>query len=444
MLNDQTLRRLVKQYETHEKSIEVSFRQLLPNLPYGNRLTHFLHSYPGKLLPHIPHFFLNSEIASDRTGLVLDPFCGSGTVLVESVVAGRGCVGIDANPLACLIASVKTTPIAGSVLEAATRRILRNALKPGPIVDPQVVNLKYWFHPHVVRSLGRLLHVIHGEGDENVRRFLLVCFSSVVRRVSLADPRLSVPVRLRSDQYEKTHRLFGKTKDRLEQLKTIDAVDVFREVATQNAIRVNSLHSLNIQANARVVQGDAKRIPLSGRCIPISESVGIAITSPPYAGSQKYIRSSSLSLGWLGLCAPDELKQLDAHMLGREQFHKRQYESLVSLGDRKIDAILRKIFLVDPIRACVASTYLTELERSLSELKRVLTCGGLAIIVLGNSRIAGVEFKTTEFARTIASQIGFKARLVLTDQIHSRGLMTKRNTTASVINQETILMLEKQ
>jgi len=439
-----TLPGLLERYQSKPVPIEVSFREMLPELRYGDRLTHFVHSYPGKLLPHIPHFFLNSYLASDRKGLVVDPFCGSGTVLLESVIAGRDCIGIDANPLACLISLAKTTPIAGPILDLAIGRVMRYAHRPGPAPEAEVVNLEYWFHPHVIKALGRIFYLIQREENPPVKRFLSVCFSSVVRRVSLADPRLSVPVRLRSDQYDTDHPLFERTKQRLKQLKTVNVADQFRQVAMQNALRVAGLHTTGVEGRAHVLQADAKCIPIQSGCSTKSNSAQLVITSPPYAGSQKYIRASSLSLGWLGLCAPDSLKTLDTYMMGREQFRKDQYEDLTLVGDRKSDKMLRKIYAVDPVRACVASSYLNELKSSLSEIRRILTCGGLAVVVLGNSRIAGFEFKTTEYARDLAADLNFKPLLILTDQIHSRGLMTKRNATASVINQETVLVLEKQ
>lgn len=441
---DSPLRGLLDQYEKRPVPIEVSFREMLPELRYGDRLTHFVHPYPGKILPHIPHLFLRSEIASDHQGLVVDPFCGSGTVLLESVVAGRDCVGIDANPLACLISSVKTTPIDESILQLAIKRIVRYARQAGPVADVDVVNVEYWFHSHVIKALGRLAYLIQKEENGPVRRFLSICLSSVVRRVSLADPRLSVPVRLRSDQYQRQHSLFQKTKDRLKHLKTIDAVEEFLHVATQNAVRVAHLSSSGTEARAHILQADAKHLPLQTGCSATSASAQLVITSPPYAGSQKYIRASSLSLGWLGLCAPDSLKDLDSYMMGREQFRKEQYEELTLVGDGKSDRILRKIYAVDPVRACVASAYLKELRASLVEIRRILVCDGLAVVILGNSRISGVDFKTTDFARDLAVDLKLKPRLMLTDTIHSRGLMTKRNTTASVINQETIMVLEKQ
>src|SRR5690606_28475459 len=66
-----------------------------------NYLTHGMHPYPAKFIPQIPNALIQ-ELSSvgDTVG---DIFCGSGTTLVEALTLKRNAVGIDANPLACLI-----------------------------------------------------------------------------------------------------------------------------------------------------------------------------------------------------------------------------------------------------------------------------------------------------------------------------------------------------
>lgn len=70
---------------------------------------HGLHSYPARMIPQIANRLI--QMKSKPGELVLDPFCGSGGVLVESLLAGRNAIGVDINPLAHLIALVKTTSL---------------------------------------------------------------------------------------------------------------------------------------------------------------------------------------------------------------------------------------------------------------------------------------------------------------------------------------------
>ena len=72
-------------------------------------LTHCFHAYPAMMIPQIPRRLLQKYGSSAKT--LFDPYCGSGTSLVEANVKGINAIGTDLNPLARLIAKTKTTPI---------------------------------------------------------------------------------------------------------------------------------------------------------------------------------------------------------------------------------------------------------------------------------------------------------------------------------------------
>src|ERR1700722_11558402 len=118
--SDATLKTLLSRYEKTRRAVAVDFRRLVPCLRTTDRATHLLHPYPAKLVTHIPFFFLANSILSHRDDLVADPFCGSGTVLLESQLAGRRAIGADSNPLARLLTNVKTSPIPNSDSDVRT------------------------------------------------------------------------------------------------------------------------------------------------------------------------------------------------------------------------------------------------------------------------------------------------------------------------------------
>src|SRR5205823_8637266 len=74
-----------------------------------NYLTHGIHPYPAKFIPQIPNALIQELSSIGDT--VADIFCGSGTTLVEALTLKRHALGIDANPLACLISRAKTAVI---------------------------------------------------------------------------------------------------------------------------------------------------------------------------------------------------------------------------------------------------------------------------------------------------------------------------------------------
>src|SRR3989442_189545 len=127
------------------------------------QLTHGIHPYPARMVPQVARKLLS--LYSRPNSHVWDPFCGSGTVLLESMIANRRSTGTDINPFACLIAEAKTTPISRRVL-AKWSAILQEKLGVRPLrkrvahkdlsLEKFSLDVNYWF-PETVQ--GELTHI---------------------------------------------------------------------------------------------------------------------------------------------------------------------------------------------------------------------------------------------------------------------------------------------
>lgn len=448
---DSILYDLFSRYQKSGAAIEVDFRELVHWIPYGERATHFIHPYPAKLLAHIPHFFLANNIFSKPGDTVLDPFCGSGTVMLEALLAGRSAIGCDANPLAVLISNVKTTRLDMDDVKHEIDSLQKNIPEKPHSKLPDVVNRKYWFYPHVQKKLQRIFEALETTTSSDIRNFFKVCFSYCVRKVSLADPRMSVPVRLNPARYKPGHRLKEKAEKRLKQLKRVDVISEFFEIVDANYKRMERFNGFSYNGNrTKALRFDCRESygPLIGAFssngVRLDNHVDIVITSPPYIGAQKYIRACSLSIGWLGMCASDNLINLERSTIGREHFRKSEYRDLITTGIDKADVILKDIHSLNPLRSQIAAAYLVEMRQALHEIHHVLKPGGYLILVAGDNQVCGEPFETHEYLNSIAEEIGFFLELKLVDRIHSRGLMTRRNRTSGVIAREWILVLKKE
>lgn len=448
---DEDIRNLLDKYALTKAPIEVSFRKLVPQFQKAERATHLIHTYPAKLLMHIPHFFLNNNVFSKEGDIVLDPFSGSGTVLLESMLAGRNAIGADSNPLARLISRVKTTNYDIELLQLYSNLLFKSIPEDSQFAAPRVGNINYWFLPHIQNQLIRIIEGIKNIPDPVYQDFFWVCFSNCVKKVSLADPRVSVPVRLRSTQYDKEHFLYKGTVRKLESFETLDVYAKLKECIDSNITRFNNLYKIkSSNSTVNIVSDDARKLEVesvdgkeyNGQAS--DQSVSLIISSPPYAGAQKYIRASSLSLGWLDYIKNEHsLKQLEDLNIGREHYKKELYKVFTSSGVAEADELLYEIFNVNPLRAYIAGNYLNEMRDAFKESIRVLKPGGYFVLIAANNQVCGREFKTQEYLLKIIEELGLRVVLRLIDDIKSYGLMTKRNKTANIITREWVLVFQK-
>lgn len=149
------------QFEAEGKPIQVNFRDIVPQLSRGERYTHLIHPYPAKLICHIPYFFLNSDYCCPKQGTVLDPFCGSGTVLLEAILSGRNAYGADANPLARKISRVKTTIINDKYLYRILNELRFEISKDTNNTIPCDDESLFWFPQETIVTIRKIITAIH-------------------------------------------------------------------------------------------------------------------------------------------------------------------------------------------------------------------------------------------------------------------------------------------
>lgn len=335
---------------------------------FTKRYTHGLHTYPAMMIPQVAARLIEQYSAPDSA--VLDPFCGSGSVLVEARALGRNAWGIDLNPLATLIARVKTTPIEQSILERglglitdALPRLMRE-----PPTPPPIPRLAFWFKPKVIAQLSALKAAIATLDDRSLREFFLIAFSEVARLAS----------NTRSSEF----KLYRYPPERLA-LHEPDAISLFRERTRRNIEAMGPFAAAcSLTVWTRILLANSQK--LAAEIVP--RSVDAVVTSPPYGDSRTtvaYGQFSRLSAQWLELWDEGDL---DRDLLGG----RKPVEWEQSLPSASLRRTVAAVAAVDSDRAQEVLAFYLDLGPCLTHVSRCLRPGGHACIVIGNRRVKRV------------------------------------------------------
>ena len=258
-------------------------------------LTHGFHPYTAKFIPQIPRRLIKmyAQEVGDR---ILDPFCGSGTTLVEAKLVGMPCMGIDINPLAIIIANAKVTPIAKEQLKDFM--LWLNYLKQE---DPEKFHASYiylsddrdWFREDVLGQIEIILEKLDTLEDFNTRNFVNVALSSVLKGASNARMDRVEPTLPKSPIYV-DYKHYCRVVNNLTR-----EINVFARLYHKLRRMEKSLRLFLCQAaNAKTIAilGDARKLDELQSDFLQKESIKLVVTSPPYGLAFDYQKIHRLSI----------------------------------------------------------------------------------------------------------------------------------------------------
>lgn len=402
---------------------------------FTKQLTHGFHSYPAMMIPQVARRLI--ETYSRPGDTVLDPFCGSGSVLVESMALGRNSWGVDLNPVALLLARVKTTPLDPNDLHYAYMQLLdrMDSLRDNDLETPDFFNIDFWFKPATVLQLARIKAAIEdvlGPADRAVREFFLVPFSETARLAS----------NTRSHEF----KLFRYAEVELASHNP-DAFAIFREKTERNIDRMWDFYLAcqNQPANpwCRTILADSTHpVPAVTQ-----GSVDVMVTSPPYGDSQTtvaYGQFSRLSAQWLGF-SDRQARALDSNLMGGRMM-KSAAEPAPSPS---LEAIAGRIAPASEQRARQVLGFYSDLYRALTCQARAIRPGGYLCTVIGNRRVKKVQLPTDVIIAEMGAAIGLKPVRIIVRNIPSK-TMPLRNSPTNVpgeleqtMHKEYIVVLRK-
>ena len=363
-------------------------------------LTHGIHPYPAKFIPQIPNALIQ-ELSSvgDTVG---DIFCGSGTTLVEALTLKRNAVGVDANPLACLISSAKTTAV--TEVDAALLADVRDRVKALGIElergsekgahfvsdgwRPGYEKLDFWFPSEVVEELAEIRKTCMELPLGASRNLALVALSSIVVTVSRQDSDTRYVRRDKGIVRGETCKRFAR------------ALESSLHVATEFTELVEPRFSCTLSSSNLLN-------------FPYIPQLDLMVCSPPYPNAYSYHLYHMTRMIWLGMDQP---------LFKREEIGSHRKYSSKSKN------------------AATVETFRTEFTSILSWLAGTLKQGGYACFVVGDSTLRGERINNADLISQAGQASGFSevARLKRTMQSSKKSF----NPAIGKIKSEDILILE--
>lgn len=429
----------------------VNYKTLPNNIPFDAEVSintnnvvpfsHGFHKYPGKFIPQIPEWAINTYLTGENQ-VILDPFVGSGTTLVESLVAGYDSYGVDIDPLSCLIAKVKSTPIAESNFSLVCDWILLNMDSADPEFIPETENLSHWFTDEAIDKLSKIRTLTEQVPDYfsdmedvlDIYDALIVAFSGIIRRVSNAD-----------NQSQKTYVSHTKEKK---------PAEVFSLYAKQLQIFKRAYIEFE-----KIWDGNTKSsLVLSDGRADISsylpKKVNMIITSPPYIKSIDYVYNQMVEFFWIG-----DLFNMDTQPKQNKKRKKYTGTTLVSkseyvnfsINDSSLDSKLLNIYLTEILKdekngekhAHIVNNYFEYMYDHFIGTYRIMENNGHYVMAIGNSTVSGIKVDTASLLIEFAEQAGFRLETRWSYLIKNHFMGFDRGKKGGKITKDHMLIFKK-
>lgn len=377
-------------------------------------ITHDYHRYPAKFIPQLANKLISTYTAEGD--IVCDPFMGSGTALVESIVLKRKTIGVDINPIAWLISKAKTTPIDPKKLSIKSEKVLGSISSDLRILPQQKIltdeveifapangRIDYWFPEKQKRELSIILNRINKIEDSDVKTFFLCAFSNILKNCSRWLMKSIKPTRDKNKKFGDTFKIFSRQVKRM-----VNKNKIFYALLASE--------TKSIKANCIVEKSDARKLPAK------TDGVSLIVTSPPYVTSYEYADLHQLTAFWLGYIK--DLQGFRNNFIGSIQKEDGDLPIKSQLAKQICSELKEK----DRREATGVERYFFEMQECFEEMYRILKPKGKACIVIGNTELKKVKIFNAEVFVEIMQNIGFKLFKVIKRPIPSKILPLTRDS----------------
>lgn len=393
--------------------------------------THCYHNYPAMMIPQIARRLIK-EYAPKNTKFIFDPYCGTGTTLLEAKLVNINSTGTDLNPLAQLIARTKVQNYdidkiidSKNLLSEESFKFSFNLINNIDLF--QFKNINYWFSENVIKEISFLLNIINSKIDDNLQDFFLVALSETLREVSYTRNGEFKLYRIPEEKI-KNHKpdtfglFFNKLNRNIQGLKDL--------IKTETNTTTNILNFNTCNENPEKY---------------VNRKIDFVLTSPPYGDSRTtvaYGQFSRLSNQWLGI---KEASNIDNILMGGSRNHK-ELEFNSKYAQKELD----KIKNIDIKRYNEVKEFLIDYKNSINNVSISVRKQGRIAYVVGNRTVKNVQIPLDYITVELFEKNGFSHLKTIVREIPNKRMPKENSPTnktgvkSKTMNNEYIVIMEKQ
>ena len=389
---------------------------------------HRIHGYPAKFPAFITTKALQyAEEQGVRVEVVADVFCGCGTTAVEAKRNGKNFWGCDINPVAALIARVKTHHYRDAVLERNFDAITDEFHRTEPTPEDYARigdRMRYWFEERNIDDLIRLDHAIRRKTPAGSphRKFFLCGFSNILKPTSRW---LTKSIKAQIDPHKSPRGVMEAFEDQFAMMRKANQKNRFLTPQPQVRIRTqNFLASTEPDCRADLI-----------------------VTSPPYVISYDYASIHQLSTLWLRYAS--DYRKLRRNMLGIQY----GVDPLEPTAIQNLNPIARETFRnllpKERRKAHSVAHYFIDVDKAVAKCWRMLNDGGMAVFVIGNTQYKDIKIDNAKHLTNCMIRAGFRdveaiqrkvSLKIMTPYRDARGRFTRDSTQRKVYGEEFVVI----
>ncbi|MDI6734711.1 MAG: DNA methyltransferase [bacterium] len=446
--------------EAYTKGFErdvVNLRQELKNeIPNTTYLTHAIHNvYPAKFIPQVPRFVIKKFNLKEK--IILDPFAGSGTTAVESILTENSNISNDINPITRFLIDIKTltlNPRDYFIYKNQLNHYIETIFKTNSKFIPKWENIDYWYPENILFTLTKIWAGIYNidENESHIKNILKASALYLSRKYSYGEDE-SPKLFKSKEKIIKIKELINKFNEMGEDLmkyellkkanQYLECIIQFNLSTKREFKKIDSLDN-NKQQFLMVFNNSIEKLEQN---LP-EEMIDCIITSPPYIYAQEYFRSTKIDMFWLDMINDESIRCLTKKEIGQKikPFCDFSDELLRIESYRSTFETIKNLSLNFKTKENIFRfrSYFNDMLYFVKLSNRLLKKKGILAIFIGEPKVFGYPVKVKDIISEMEIQNNFRIKYTFFDIIKSRHLSKNRlNDNPEGIEGEWLIIGEK-